>query len=217
MRWERWSPLAGMLAVAGMLIGFAINSNSPGPNASDAKIMAYVTSHSDQVRNIVGFLLFLAGILFLLLFVWVLRSRLLAAEGGVGKLGTLAFGSGVASAVFWLAAVVFFTGPDFAANDTGKFHIDPNSYRLVSDMGYEFWVAAVVTGALLVWATSTVTLRTRILPRWFGWIGILVGIIQLFAVFFIPTFVYWGWILVAAVLLAWRRAASPAAPLASAT
>lgn len=66
----------------------------------------------------------------------------------------------------------------------------------------------MVAGALVVWATSAVALRTGLLPRWFGWLGILVGIIQLFAVFFIPAFAYWAWILVAALLLAWPRTAS---------
>ena len=69
------------------------------------------------------------------------------------------------------------------------------------------WVSAVITGALVVWATSTVALRTGLLPRWLGWLGILVGIIQLFAIFFFPVFLYWGWILVVAILLLLRPAA----------
>jgi len=40
-----------------------------------------------------------------------------------------------------------------------------------------------------------------------GWLGILVGIIQLFAIFFFPVFLYWGWILVVAILLLLRPAA----------
>ncbi len=80
----------------------------------------------------------------------------------------------------------------------------------MNDVGYEFWVSAVIVGALVVWATSIGALRTGLLPKWFAWLGVLVGIIQLFAVFFVPVFVYWGWILVAAVLLWWRPAASRA-------
>jgi hypothetical protein len=205
-RWERWSPLAGVLAVVGMVVAFAVAGNTPDTKDSDAKIISYFASHSHQVKNILGFFLFLAGVLFLLLFFSVLRARLVAAEGGAGRLGALAFGAGVASAVFWMAAVIFFTGPALTANDTGKFHLDPNTFRLLNDTGYELWVSAVVVGALVVWASSAVALRTGFLPRWFGWLGILVGIIQLFAIFFIPAFVYWGWILVTAVLLVWRPA-----------
>jgi hypothetical protein len=192
-----------VLGVAGLLVGFGINSGSPDTNDSDAKIGEYLVSHSHQVRNLVGFFVFLAGILFLLVFFWVLRARLAAAEGGPGRLAALAYGCGVASAVLWLTAAIFFTGPSVAANDTNKFH-DPTLYRLTSDMGYEFWVAAVVVGALVVWTTSMAALRTGFLPRWFGWLGILVGVLLLLAVFFIPAFIYMGWIVVAAVLLTWR-------------
>jgi Domain of unknown function (DUF4386) len=203
MRWQRLSPLAGVLAVVGILVGFALNSGSPDTNDSDAKISAYLASHSHQVRGLVGFFLFLAGILFLLVFFWVLRARLAAAEGGPGRLAALAYGCGVASAVLWLAAAIFFTGPSVAANDTSKFH-DPSGYRLMSDIGYQFWVAAVVVGALVVWTTSAAILRRGLLPRWFGWLGIPVGVLLLLAVFFIPAFIYMGWIVVTAVLLAWR-------------
>src|SRR6266542_3034039 len=211
-RWERWSPLAGVLAVAGMVITFGLIGSTPGANDSDAKITAYYTSHSHQTRNIVGFLVFLAAILLLIVFFSVLRTRLVAAEGGMGRLGALALGSGVASAVLWPGAVILFTGPALTADDTSKFKLDPNTFRLLNDTGYEFWIGAVVAGALVVWATSAVALRTGLLPRWFGWLGILVGIIQLFAIFFFPVFVYWGWIVVAGTLLAWRPAASHAAP-----
>src|SRR6266545_26972 len=68
-------------------------------------------------------------------------------------------------------------------------------------LGRRSWVRSLV-----VWATSAVALRTALLPRWCGWLGILVGIILLFAIFFIPAFVYWGWILFVLGLLVWRPA-----------
>ena len=157
--------------------------------------------------------MFLAGILFLFVFFSTLRARMVTAEDATVRLAALAWGSGVASAILWLCAVVFFTGPAFAADDTSKFRLDANTFRLTSDMGYEFWISAVIVGALVVWATSAVALRTGLLPRWFAWVGVLVGIIQLFAIFFVPVFVYWGWIVVAAVLLWWKtpKARAPAA------
>lgn len=212
VHWERWSPLAGVLGVIGMVIAFAIASGSPSTTDSDAKIAGYF--HSHHTRQQIALLVFVAGVLFLLVFFSTLRARMVAAEGGAGRLGALAWGSGVASAVLWLCAVVFFTGPAFAADDTSKFHLDPNTFRLTSDMGYEFWISAVIVGALVVWPTSAVALRTGLLPRWFAWLGVLVGIIQLFAIFFVPVFVYWGWIVVAAVLL-WRTQAGSRAAAAT--
>ncbi len=216
-KWERWGPLTGLLAIACWIVAFIVGTSSPDTNASDAKIGGYYTSHSHQIHDIVAFLIFLAGILLLLGFLAALRSRLVDADRVPGRLTTLAFGSGVASAVLFLLAIALFTSPAFTANDTGKFRLDPNTYRLVNDLGYTVWVGAVVVAALLVWATSAVALRSGLLPKWFAWLGVLAGILQLFAVFFIPAFIYWGWIVITSLPLFFRSAAgrTPAAPTAT--
>jgi hypothetical protein len=201
----RWTPLAGVAAVVCMVVAFAVAGSSPDTQGSDAKITAYYTSHSHQVQNIVGLLVFAVGILFLIVFYGVLRERL------AGTMGRVAFGAGIASAVLFFAAIVFFTGPALAANDTNKFHLDPNTFRLLNDMGYEFWVGAVMTGAVVVFATSAAALGA--LPRWFTRAGVVVGVVLLFAVFFLPAFLYWAWILVASILLVREpRVSAAAAP-----
>jgi hypothetical protein len=75
------------------------------------------------------------GILFLIAFLALLRDRL-------GSTGPLAFGAGIASGVLLFASVVCFAGPALAAGDTSRFHLDPNTYRLINDMGYGFGSAA---------------------------------------------------------------------------
>ena len=215
--WDRWGPLAGILSVAFMLAAFLVASNTPSSDDSDAKIATYFDKHSHQVSQIVGVFLFLAGILLLLAFFSALRSRLVAAEGEPGRLAALALGAGVANAVFWMTAIALFVGPGLTANDSSKFRLDPNTYRLLNDTGYVFFVAAVAAGALVVWATSAVALRSGLLPRWFGWVGVAVGVLNLVGFFFIPTFIYWLWIIVTAALLVWRRreptpTAGPAGP-----
>ena len=75
-------------------------------------------------------------------------------------------------------------------------------------------MSGAVIGSIVVWTTSAVALRTGLLPRWYGWLGIFVGIVQLLAIFFVPILLWWAWILVTAALLTWRRAAVTA-PLAT--
>jgi hypothetical protein len=214
--WERWGPLAGVLAVVCWIVAFTVGTETPDTNDSDAKIAAFYTSHSHQVDDICAFFIFVAGILFLLAFLAALRGRLAEAEGGRGKLTSLAFGSGVASAVLFLIAIAMFTSPALTANDTGKFRLDPNTFRLLNDLGYAVWVGAVIVAALLVWATSAIALRSGLLPKWFAWLAVLAGILQLLAIFFIPVFIFWGWILIVSLFLFIRSAAgrTPAAPVA---
>jgi hypothetical protein len=176
-----------------MVVAVLIAGDTPDTQGPDSKITSYFASHSNQVKSIAGILLFAVGVMFLIVFLWVLRERL-------GRVGTLAFGAGVASGTLWFIAVVFFNGAALAVNDTSRFKLDPDMYRLLSDMGYAFWVGAVMTGAVVVWATSAAA--AGVLPRWFSRAGIGVGVVLLFALFFFPAFLYWAWLLVASVLLA---------------
>ena len=215
-RWERWGPLTGVVSVVLMVTAFAIAGSSPDTGDDDAKIASNYDQDSNEVKNMVALHVFFVGVLFMIAFFASLRARLVAAEGEPGRLGALAFGSGVASAVFWVLAVVLFTAPALAANDTSLFHLDANTYRLEQDAGYAFWVAAVMTGALVVWPTSAIAFRASLLPRWFAWVGVVVGIVNLAALFFFPAFLYWAWILLTSILLFSRagpeRPAVPAAP-----
>ncbi len=204
----RWAPLCGPLFVLLMVLGFIISGNSPAPDDSRAKIASYLGDDSKYNKNIVGYFFVLAAMLFLVGFFAALRARLAEAEAGNGWLAGLAFGAGVASVAFLVVAVSLFVSPVAAAHDAGRDTLDPGIYRLTQDVGYLIWVASVVVGALVVWATSAVALRTGILPRWFAWAGVLVGVLCLVAVFFIPIFIYWLWILVAGVLLYLRPAAA---------
>jgi hypothetical protein len=202
--WERWSPLTGVLSVICSVVGTLLVLGQPQDSDSDSKIVAYFASHSHRVQGVVGLFVFLAGILLLLTFLGTLRERLAAAEGGTARLSALGFGAGVASAVIWVVSMLIARADSLAAGTTSKFHVDPNTYRMFADTAYFGWVAATLVGALVVWATSAVALRTEILPRWFGRLGILVGISQLFGIFFFPFFVWWIWLVATSILLVVR-------------
>ncbi len=206
--WDRWGPLAGVFSVACSLVGVMFALNQPQDKDSDAKIVAYFAEHTHRVQGIVGFFVFLAGILFLLAFLAVLRERLLAAEGQPGRLTALAFGAGIASVPLWGVSMLLANAASFASNESSTFHLDPNTFRLLADTAYFAWVAAVIVSAVVVWATSAVALRTGVLPRWYARLGILAGVVQLFGFFVFPFFVWWLWMIMTAVLLVARR--SPA-------
>jgi hypothetical protein len=208
---QRWAPLAGPIFVVLIVIAFVVGGSSPDSDASNAKILSYLRDDSHTSANGAAFFLLLAGVLFLIVFFAVLRSRLVEAEGPPGHLGALAFGAGVASTVFLVTAIGVFISPIFGAHDAPRHLLDPGIYRVTQDLGYLLWVVSTVVGALSVWATSAVALRTGLLPRWFAWAGVVVGVICLAAIFFIPIFVFWLWILVAGILLATRPAPVAAA------
>ncbi len=92
----------------------------------------------------------------------------------------------------------------FAIEDYDRFVVDPDIARLFNTASYLLVVASTMVASVLVAATSVLALRTAVLPRWLGWVGVVVAIALLAAVFFIPVFLLWAWVLVVAVVLTVR-------------
>lgn len=212
--WDRWSPLTGVAAVACLVIGLILAFDGPGDTASNAKILSYYAKHSHQSQRWVAFFVTLAGILLFLVFLNVLRDRLFAAEGQPGRITALAFGAGLLTAGLWTLALILGTGEGITANETSKYTVEPNMHRFLSDTIYLVLVSSVVIGALVVWSVSALAIRTAVLPRWYGWLGILVGVLQLFAFVFLPIFIWGAWIVITALILAFRHPAAPARAVA---
>jgi hypothetical protein len=210
--WERWGAALGVVAIVLWVITFLLASGSPDPTSdSNEKIVSWYASSSHQRNQIIAALIFIAGLLCLLAFLAVLRERLIVAEGPPGRLSTLVFGAGVASAIMWVLGGIFFTAPALTASSSSAVDVLPSTFRMLQNAGYLSWVVAAAIGSVMVWAASALVLRGAVMPRWFGWFGILAGVLQLLGFFFFPLFVFWLWVLIASVLLTISTTASAGA------
>jgi hypothetical protein len=214
--WARWSPATGILFVALWLVAFAITDGSPDSGDSDAKIVSYYADSGHRARDIVGLFLILAASLLFLWFLASLRSRLARAEGRAGGMTAAAFGAGLVSTVLWFVAVVVFVAPSFARADTSKFQLDPDTFRLLNDLGYTLWFGGTTIAAVTVVATAVLSRRTGLLPRWLTWLSFAVAATLLVAFLFIPILIFLGWVLVVSLVLAWQGASEPAHPAVAA-
>ena len=202
---ERFAPLSGILSVVCAVVGTLAVLNLPQEKDSDATITSYFTSHAHRVGGAVGFFASILAALLLLVFLTTLRQRLLAAEGSRGSLSAVAFGAGIASAALWATSALLAQATTFATIETSRYHVDPNSFRLLGNAAYLGWVAALIVGALVVWATSALAFRTHAFPRWYAWLGVLAGASQLAALWVFPFLAWWIWIALTSVLLVRRR------------
>ncbi len=195
-RWARWWPLTGV-AFVGLWIGaFAVGDNDVDSQDSDAEILAYYAKSSNRDRHFATFFMVLAASLLIIWFLAKLRERLVRAEGSAGTLTALAFGAGIAATVLWTVSASLFTSAAFAIDDTSRFHLDPNTFRIIQDAGYGVWFSGTTVAAITVTATAIVSLRTGLLPRWIAWLSFPVALTMLVAFFFIPFLIMCGWILV---------------------
>jgi hypothetical protein len=203
-RWARWSPVGGILFVALYLIALALTS-SPDSGKADEKILAHYAKASNRHQDIAAFFLILAASLAFVWFLSVLRKRLAASEGGPGAWTAAAFGSGFASIALWIAGFGLFTAPSLARADTDKFVLDPNTFRILNDVGYAFWFSGTTVASVIVFSTAWLSLRNRVLPTWLTWLSFVVTLTMLVSFFFVPLLIFLGWVLVTSAIFLWRE------------
>lgn len=190
-RFERFSALAGVLAVVLWIVGVVTIGGGhvglPGgiPEEGADEVLAHFRGNADAVVS--GGWLFMLGSLAFLWFTGILRGRLAAAEAGLQTFSAIAFAGGVATAVFALgiptAGVVAGLGVD---------HIGAAEAAALNAVESAFFIGAELSAIVLLAGAAAVALRTAVLPRWWaavsivlavwlvigpiGWVGLLAGL-----------------------------------------
>jgi hypothetical protein len=95
---------------------------------------------------------------------------------------TVFFGSAILYLSMWVSAAVVLAAPAVAFQVVGEASIDSASASLAGGIaGALLLVAAPRVQALFVFSTSTLILRSGVLPRWLAYLGYAVGV-MLFAI-----------------------------------
>jgi hypothetical protein len=195
--WDRYSPLSGVLAVIGWVVGIILLDVVETEEEGAALLAVY---NENEGRILAGGILFLIGTALFVWFLGSLRSRLLAAEGGDGRLTAIAYGGGIATAV----CLALMPGPDMAgvfSND----EIDESAALALGSVGDAFFLGAEYLLPVLLVASALVALRYGALPKWLAWIQVLVAIVLLSGVigWVALIFAFPVWVLITSYLL-WR-------------
>jgi hypothetical protein len=202
-RWERWSALAGILFVALFVVALALTGNT---GDTPSEVQKWYADDRNQTQAIVAWFIWVASALAFLSFLGTMRDMLVRAEGGPGTSSALVFGPGLVFTALYIGGVSLFAAPAALADDA-DFKLDPNTAQMLNDAGYFLLVGGVMVASILVLSASTAALRTGILPAWLGWVGLVVAVAMLFAIFFVPILVFVAWVLVASLVMlvaAWR-------------
>ena len=159
-RWERWGAASGFGAILTGAAAMAFERGALSTGDSPATIAAhYAGNHGALLAQAA---LFVLGSGFFIWFAGSLRSLLVRAEGGSGRLAAIAFGAAVASTVVTLVALAFQVGLARAAGDAGQ-------PALVGVMDALFVIANLPLAVMLL-AVAVVTFRSAALPSWLGWL-----------------------------------------------
>jgi hypothetical protein len=195
--WERYSPLTGVLAVVGWVVGIIMLDVADSEEGGAALLAVY---RGDEGQILFGGIIWLIGTALFVWFLGSLRSRLLAAEGGDGRLTAIAYGGGLATAV----CLALMPGAHMAGALSNE-EIDESAALALGAVGDVFFLGAEYLLPLLLVASAMIALRYGGLPRWLAWIQVLVALVLLSGVigWAALIFAFPVWVLVTSYLL-WR-------------
>jgi hypothetical protein len=175
-KYARQGAMGGIVFAILTIVAFVIViPKPPDLDSSAAVIAAYYVDHQDALRA--GLTMVGIGLFFYIWFLGSLRSALSAAEGGSGRLTSIAYGAGlIAPAVLMVGLTAALTAA-FRPDD-----VDPGVTRAFND----FFVvsAAPATSALAAFFASTalVGFRHGALPGWAAWTSAIAAVCQLPAI-----------------------------------
>jgi hypothetical protein len=202
---KRLAPLTGALFVVLVFASFLIEGEPPGADERPREIVEFYADNEGQ--TIFAALIASLGAVALVFFAATVRRAMRRIEQDMGVLSMAALGGGVVAAT----GIATDSALRFALADQAD-EISPVAVQALHGFWEAFFFPMVVGLGTLILAISLGALRTRLIPVWLAWIGIL-----LFVVFFTPAgFIAFLasalWIIVVSILL-WRQepAATPSA------
>ena len=205
----RWTALAGAVYVVLFVVGtIVLFSGSPAGDAAPAKVIQWYSDSGHRDRVNIGWILIGLGIFFLLWFIATLRRAVMAVDAEGILTAVVTIGGSVYAAVAF-ASVAVNAGIRTMSDDTYQHRVFPELIHAADDVGYVMHATgAAALGAMII-AVSLAFMWAAVWPKWAGWLGVIVGILTIGAIFFFTQFLFLLWILVVSIVLFLRSAPNP--------
>jgi len=203
--WERLAPLTGLVFVAIVVAVFATGGSTPGDHDSAREVQDFYGQHHDK-HMLLAFIMTIS-IPFLLFFVSILRYELRRA-GGTGQLANAAFAGGVlAAAGFGILAFVHLALAD--AGDSVKTIGTTQALNVLDNNDFLPMAAGM---GVLVLAAGLSVVRHGGLPKWLGWVGVVIGVAAFTPAGFFAFLLSGIWVAIVSILLTLGRQSTAPAP-----
>lgn len=172
-RMQRWTALVGLVFVALVVASISVLPNVPDAHANAPKVVNFF--HAHRTAALVDAYLIVIAIFVGLFFFWHLRD-LLATTALTKRFATIGF----AGALLFAASGGVAAGAFYSLNDAVG-HADPSTIQMLNVLQNDFSSVFGEAGvAVFLTATSIAILcGAALLPRWVGWLGIVLGIASL--------------------------------------
>jgi len=141
------------------------------------------------------------GIFFFLWFLASLRQAVRRVEGGDGFLTALTTIGGVIYASLAFAAIALNAGVRTMSDDTYKHTVYPGLIHAANDASYVMHATGGAGAAAMIIAATLAFMRAGAIPKWSGWVGIVLGVLALASIIFFPQAAIGIWLLAVSIWL----------------
>jgi hypothetical protein len=156
-RYAQYGAASGLVAVLALFVGFGIfGADIPDFDAPAADWSTFYADNADQVQ--LGATILGVGLFFFVWFLGSLRAALATAEGGTGRLSSVAFGGGLLGSTF----VIIGMSAALAASLRAGPDVDPAITQALNDVN--FLTAAPIAGAFTAMFAATAIVGYRHRP-----------------------------------------------------
>jgi hypothetical protein len=189
---RRWVGLGGLVLVVVLLVSIFATPSTPDATASPAKVARFVLDHRGGLY-LNAYVTSLA-VLIATAFLWYLREVVAPSIPG-RRLATLGFAGGL----LFVVGGIYSAGASFAMADVAK-HADPSVLQTLNIFSEDVNSFGGATTALLMGATSLAILRSKALPSWLAYLGLVFALVS-FAIPFLGLPGVGLWILVTSIMV----------------
>ena len=194
-RWSRWTPLTGVVFVVLVALGGPILAGStPGSKATGAQVISFFEAHRSRERAS-AVLLTLAFVVFLF-FAGSVRSYLRRTPVVEGLAAVL-----LAGAAVLVAGQTIGSGLIFALS-AAPARLSPGAAQALNLLSNNMVLTSSAGFCVFGLAGGLAILRGGLLPRWLGWVAILIGVVVVTPAEFVAVLLLAAWIIIVSILIA---------------
>jgi hypothetical protein len=158
-----------------------LTGNTPSSDASAAKVLSYFQTHKH--KTMAGAYLIALSLFFGLFFFGALRG-FLRRDPRTERLAAISYGGAILFAVSGGLAA-----GSYAALADVPHRLGPQAAQALNVLNNDLaWFALLAGLGTLLVATGLAIVRSRLLPRWLGWLSIVAGIVALTPIGWIALF-----------------------------
>ena len=171
-RWSSIAPVTGIVSIVLIVVAFIVGGEAPDADAPAGELVSYYESHDTDVG--VASVLLAVGASFFAFFTAVLAGRLRRAEGQGYALPAGALAGGALLAM----GMLIFAGLGFTLSDVGG-DLEPEAVQAVHALSEDLFFPVAGGTVVLSWCVALGLLRHGGLPRWLGWVAVVIAVASL--------------------------------------